>query len=269
MTSSYVNPLAGATVTPERIDQGVDYAGTGTLLAIARGIVTKVLTGASSGWPGNYVQYQITQPGPLQGKYVYYAEGVTPQVKVGQTVNAGDTIATLIPGWSTGIEIGYASGSGSSSYAQQQGGGYTEGQATAAGQAFSDLIQSLGGPGGKLEAPQVTGTATGLPASTGSGSGGSGSGGSGVLQTAEGLPVVGGVVSGAASAYDTAKEGAQLVGDITNFVSNPLPTLLKIALVMIGASFIYEGAGRTLGFGSPIKSTATTAAAAATAVPEV
>ena len=31
----YVNPLARARVTPERIDQGVDYAGSGTLSAIA------------------------------------------------------------------------------------------------------------------------------------------------------------------------------------------------------------------------------------------
>lgn len=81
---------------------------------------------------------------------MYYAEGVNPQVKVGQIVNAGDPIAKLIPSH-TGIEIGYASGVGSQPYAQALDGAYKEGTATAAGIAFSDLIQSLGGSPGKIE----------------------------------------------------------------------------------------------------------------------
>src|SRR5690349_5531307 len=41
--TGYVNPLANAQVTPERIDQGVDYAGTGSLGAIGPGVVTQVV----------------------------------------------------------------------------------------------------------------------------------------------------------------------------------------------------------------------------------
>ena len=55
----YVNPLAGAQVTPERIDQGVDYSGSGPLGAIGDGKVTYVGT-SGTGWPGAFVEYQLT-----------------------------------------------------------------------------------------------------------------------------------------------------------------------------------------------------------------
>ncbi len=156
--SGYVNPLAGASVKAERIDQGVDYAGTGTLGALGPGVVTQVVK-SGSGWEGGgYVEYKLTS-GPYAGKSVYYAEGVTPTVSVGQTLAAGQPVATLIPGWPTGIELGWASGKGDqTSYAQAYGGGYGEGQMTAAGQAFSNLISSLGGPGGLAEGRQAVGT---------------------------------------------------------------------------------------------------------------
>ena len=43
--AGYVNPLASAIVKPERIDQGVDYAGVGKLAAIGAGRVTYLATG--------------------------------------------------------------------------------------------------------------------------------------------------------------------------------------------------------------------------------
>jgi hypothetical protein len=52
--SDYVNPLGGARVRPERIDQGVDYAGSGTLVAIGGGTVTYVAR-TGTGWPGAFV----------------------------------------------------------------------------------------------------------------------------------------------------------------------------------------------------------------------
>jgi hypothetical protein len=155
--TGYVNPLANAHVTPERIDQGVDYAGTGTLGAIGPGVVTQVVQ-TGSGWEGGgYVEYKLTA-GPDAGKSVYYAEGVSPTVSVGQTLSAGQPVATLIPGAPHGIEIGWAAGKGEESYANAYGGGYTEGQPTAAGKAFSDLVASLGGPAGLTEGQTVTGT---------------------------------------------------------------------------------------------------------------
>jgi hypothetical protein len=155
-TSGYVNPLANAQVCPERIDQGVDYAGTGSLGAIGAGVVTQVVQ-TGSGWEGGgYVEYRLTS-GPYAGRSVYYAEGVTPTVQVGETLAPGQQVATLIPGASTGIEIGFAAGQGQASYANIYGGGYSEGDLTAAGQAFSQLIASLGGPAGLTEGRSVTG----------------------------------------------------------------------------------------------------------------
>lgn len=235
--SGYRNPLAGAKVTPERIDQGVDYAGTGTLAAIGAGVITKVVNGPSSGWPGNYLEYQITD-GPLKGQNVYYAEGVTPTVTVGQRVNAGDVIANLIPGWHSGVELGFASGVGTSSYAAQHG-GYTEGDLTAAGQQFSDLIAQLGGPAGLAEGR------------TPKGAGPTGSGGSSILNSinnvATGIPVIGSAVSGV-------ETGVKVGEAFAGFLNNPVPVLLTIGLVLLGAVMIFSGAGRMLGFDSPIKS---------------
>jgi len=155
--SGYVNPLANASVRGERIDQGVDYAGSGTVGAIGPGVVTKVVQ-SGSGWEGGgYVEYKLTS-GPYAGHSVYYAEGVTPTVSVGQTLSAGQPVATIISGFPTGMELGFAAGNGSEeSYANVYGGGYTEGSPTAAGKAFSDLVASLGGPAGTLSG-SVTGT---------------------------------------------------------------------------------------------------------------
>ncbi len=151
----YVNPLAGASVTPERIDQGVDYAGSGPLGAIGDGRVTYVGT-SGTGWPGAYVEYQLTD-GPDAGRYVYYAEGISPAagLRVGQTVRAGQPIAEIIAGDSNGIEIGWGAGVGTESYAMQQGqwrgGDDADSVPSPAGKDFSALIAELGGPPGKIE----------------------------------------------------------------------------------------------------------------------
>jgi hypothetical protein len=154
--SGYVNPLANASVRAERIDQGVDYAGSGTLGALGPGVVTQVVP-TGSGWEGGgYVEYKLTG-GPYAGRYVFYAEGVTPTVSVGQTLSPGQPVATIIPGAPHGIEIGFGSGVGQSSYAHQYGGGYSEGVATAAGVAFSNMVASLGGPAGVNESGRISG----------------------------------------------------------------------------------------------------------------
>jgi hypothetical protein len=151
----YVNPLAGASVTPERIDQGVDYAGSGPLGAIGDGTVTYVGT-SGTGWPGAYVEYRLSG-GPDAGRYVYYAEGISPAagLHVGQSVHAGQTIADIIAGDSNGIEIGWGAGVGTESYAMQQGqwqgGDDADSVPSPAGKAFSALIAELGGPPGKIE----------------------------------------------------------------------------------------------------------------------
>jgi murein DD-endopeptidase MepM/ murein hydrolase activator NlpD len=122
---------------------GVDYAGTGTLTAVGQARVNYVAT-VGTGWPGTFIEYQLLS-GPDAGHYVYYAEGVRPAVSVGQVVHAGEAVAYLIPGWSTGVEIGWGSGIGTSTLAEQLG---QHTNPTPSGENFSAFIASLGGPPG-------------------------------------------------------------------------------------------------------------------------
>jgi hypothetical protein len=151
----YANPLAGAVVKPERIDQGVDYAGSGTLAAIGTGRVTYLAT-LGSGWPGAFIEYQLLD-GADAGCYVYYAEGVIAAdgLHVGQTVSAGQPLATIIPKYPNGIELGWGAGTATKAYAKVAGQwNATDDQdnvASAAGRSFSALIAALGGPPGKVE----------------------------------------------------------------------------------------------------------------------
>jgi len=153
--AGYVNPLAAAVVRPERIDQGVDYAGSGTLSAIGAGRITYVAT-SGTGWPGTFIEYQLLA-GTDAGCYVFYAEGLTPMqgVHVGETVSAGQAIATIIPGYPTGIEVGWGASKGTKTYAaiagQWSATDDQENVASPAGRNFSALIDALGGPPGKVE----------------------------------------------------------------------------------------------------------------------
>jgi hypothetical protein len=154
-SSFYVNPLAGAQVKAERVDQGVDYAGTGTLAAIGAARITYVST-HGTGWPGAFLEYRLLD-GVDAGCYVFYAEGVSPVdgLHVGQTVAAGQPIASIIPGWSTGIELGWGAGVSTVTYAaaRHQWSHHSDADSIAspAGKSFSDLIANLGGPAGKVE----------------------------------------------------------------------------------------------------------------------
>jgi hypothetical protein len=153
--SGYVNPLARAHVRPERIDQGVDYAGSGTLTAIGAARLTYVAK-TGTGWPGAFIEYRLLD-GPDAGCYVYYAEGLNPvaRLHVGETVGAGQRIATIIVGSSTGIELGWGAGIGTMTYAakthQWSAKSDANSIASAPGKSFSALIASLGGPSGRME----------------------------------------------------------------------------------------------------------------------
>jgi hypothetical protein len=153
--TGYVNPLARATVTSERIDQGVDYAGTGTLGAIGSARVTYIGM-SDTGWPGVFIEYRLLE-GPEEGCYVYYAEGVAPAagLHVGQALRAGQAVATIIAYYATGIELGWGTGRATETYAAKLGEWNTtrdeDSIPTAAGESFSALIASLGGRPGKIE----------------------------------------------------------------------------------------------------------------------
>lgn len=153
--TGYANPLANAVVKPERIDQGVDYAGSGTLTAIGPGRISYLAT-SNTGWPGAFIEYQLLS-GADAGCYVFYAEGVIPVdgLRLGETLTAGQPIATIIPGYPTGIEIGWGAGTGTKAYAKIAGqwrpGDDQNNVATAAGKSFSALLDALGAPPGKVE----------------------------------------------------------------------------------------------------------------------
>ena len=150
-----MNPLASAIVNPERVDQGVDYAGVGKLVAIGAGRITYLAT-HDNGWPGAFIEYRLLD-GADAGCYVYYAEGVTPAdgLHVGQTISAGQPIATIIPVYPTGIELGWGAGITTKAYAAVAGQWSPvddqHDMPTAAGKSFSALIAALGGPPGKDE----------------------------------------------------------------------------------------------------------------------
>jgi hypothetical protein len=158
---NYVNPLSKISgLVAERIDQGVDFSGSGPILAIGK---AKILETGGSGWPGGpYMSYQLLD-GPDAGRTVYVAENIRPTVHAGQTVNAGDTIATMFQG-GTGIEMGWADIGGTSPLSQTAAAGSITGAnlppgGTQVGRSFEALLNSLGvpkgnnlsaAPGGKL-----------------------------------------------------------------------------------------------------------------------
>jgi murein DD-endopeptidase MepM/ murein hydrolase activator NlpD len=134
--SSYVNPFALSTgLVTGRIDQGVDFVGTGPIVAIGD---AKVLRVGAPGWPEEGgVLYQLLD-GPLKGETVFVYEGVDATVQAGQTVKAGQQIATFRPGGS--IETGFADAAGTPlSHAE-----YFEGKVTQSGLEMFSFLQALG-----------------------------------------------------------------------------------------------------------------------------
>ena len=146
--AEYLNPLAHAKVTPERIDQGVDYAGTGNLTAVGWARITHVQT-RNTGWPGAFIEYRLLH-GYRAGRYVYYAEGVKPAkgIHVGRMVRPGRVVAVLIRGWSSGIEIGWGANIGTETLAAEH---HQYSYPTRCGKNFSAFVHSLGGPPGKAQ----------------------------------------------------------------------------------------------------------------------
>ena len=158
----YVNPLRSVSgLVPERIDEGVDFGGTGPVYALGDAIVTNA--GENAGWPGGgWITYQLTD-GPDQGLMVYLAEDVTPAVQAGQHVTPSTVIANMFNG-GDGIETGWAQPTGVSAESElAEAGGIGGGGPfpTMIGVNFDQLLMVLGVPA----APNAGDTAYGvLPA---------------------------------------------------------------------------------------------------------
>jgi murein DD-endopeptidase MepM/ murein hydrolase activator NlpD len=154
----YANPLrALSALTPERIDQGVDYACFGPIYAIGNGVV---LTTSIPGWPGGtFIAYQLSD-GPAAGLVVFAAEDIQPTVQVGQRVSANTVIGQAYLG-PDGIETGWADPNALGNTMARSAGQFSGGNSTAFGDNFSRLLQALGAPGGILQNNPPTGS---LPA---------------------------------------------------------------------------------------------------------
>ena len=164
--STYVNPFSQAHgVTAGRIDMGVDYTGSGPILALGDARITYA-TPHDPGWAycdaAGALILQLTN-GPDQGRDIYLAEGVAPAVSTGTIVSAGQPIATFA---GTGcIEIGWSAiPDGVEPDAavlgqQAQGPGEDPGaNRTYCGNSMSELLASLGAPGGLAQGRPVVGS---------------------------------------------------------------------------------------------------------------
>ena len=151
---SYTDPLASVQgLAPERIDQGVDYSGYGTVVALGVGTVLSI---DNSGWPGGtFIAYRLAD-GPAAGLVVYVAEDLLPEVTVGQSVTAGTPLGTMYEG-PDGIETGWADPSGDGMTMARVAGQFSGANSTAYGANFSQFLASLGAPPGVLQNEPPTG----------------------------------------------------------------------------------------------------------------
>jgi hypothetical protein len=151
----YRNPFRKVQgLTPERVDQGADYSGSGPVKALGTGRI--VVADSSSPWPGGGFIAERLALGPAKGHYNYVAEQIVPTVHNGQWVWPWTTIGIMSPGpQGSGIETGWAASNVTNT---QQSAAWQAGQAdynpnqdpgehpTAYGQAYSQMLGNLGAP---------------------------------------------------------------------------------------------------------------------------
>lgn len=149
MRGAYANPIPHS-ATLGRTDQGVDFsAKPGTpLSAVGKAKILGIQQNWYKGQP--FLYYQLLE-GPMKGRVVYIAEQITPTVKPGDIVQAGQTIATTASS-GTGIETGFGTKSGQT--LAQGTTGYKEGQVTQAGLSFKKFIESFATTSTKKKKPK-------------------------------------------------------------------------------------------------------------------
>ena len=163
-TGNYGDPMRAVTgLRAERVDEGVDYGGSGPVYALGDGVVTST----AGSWPdGTFISYKLSD-GPAAGKMVYVAENVTPTVTVGQTVTVDTVVGVLHDAWPD-MEIGWAADSYGDTMAAEAGQWTSANDSssvpTAYGRNFNDLLVSLGAPSGVFVQPGTSGVvAAGWP----------------------------------------------------------------------------------------------------------
>lgn len=228
----------GATIG--RIDQGLDVGGSSPIGAIGRAEVTSV--GAPTGWPGTGgLVYKLLE-GPYAGRHVFVYEGVKPTVRQGQIVRAGQQVGTIIPGTSTGIEMGWSDANGVPVAHSE----YTEGKETVAGKEFAALLSSL--HGGPAVSPVVGARFN-----------------AGTTKSFSGIPGV----QQAEEAAQAAKEAAESVSPehLAGLAAEKAaPLALNVGLIGAAAALLLYGLYKVSGAGDRVDDVAAAAATAAKAV---
>jgi len=148
--AGYNNPLRSTSgLIPERIDQGVDFEGSGPIYALGDAVITNS-TATDWGWPGGgWITYRLTK-GPAADLTVFVAENVTPTVSVGEHVTSDTVIAKMYDG-GVGIEMGWATSDSATARSQLSDAGGISGDGpfpTEIGMNFEQLLQALGVPAG-------------------------------------------------------------------------------------------------------------------------
>ncbi len=167
--SGYQNPLRDwNNLSPNRVDQGVDYSGVGPIYAIGNGTIDFASTSVS--WPGgNFVSYKLSD-GPAAGKEVYVAEDCALEsgISHGKSVTATTVLCkTSATGGNIWIETGWAAPVIDNAIdASLPTACYdiNNSTSTAYGMNFRDLMISLGvKPGNEVDKPITCSLPSGWP----------------------------------------------------------------------------------------------------------
>lgn len=146
MSAAYVNPLPGIHYKLGRTDQGLDIEADASMVGkpiVAIGAATVVSVLRSYQGFGQWVAYRLDS-GPRQGTVIYIGHSlVAAGLKVGDQLNAGDTVATIkgFDSWPGHIEMGFADPQNpNQTLARAQG---SHSGLTVAGAQFKDFYTAL------------------------------------------------------------------------------------------------------------------------------
>lgn len=265
--AGYIYPFESGATGPSRVDQGVDFGGSGAVRAIGRARILKT----NSPWPeysgGAGILYQLLE-GPMKGRTVYVYEGVKSAVKAGQVVNPGQVIGQIVPGTSSGIETGWANPKTGQPINHHYWATEDPTEApTKGGKSFASFLSHLPTAGAAGSAFEKSLIAQGKsPAEIKKimgedlGAGGLGLPGEKGFEEAPGK--IKGTVEGIVSPIEKGKE---LTEALVGALENPETLMLNIALLGGGAFLVYYGAAKVLGVHRPLAAPAAVAAKGAAA----
>lgn len=152
----FTDEILNGSLQAYRIDEGVDYRGHGKVYPIGPAIVTEATNdhknffgGVSSRGHANTV-YRLTS-GPAKGKSIFVGEACRPRPNlIGHKVTEQTAICYMHAGHFPGIETGWWNPGTDKpmAYPSYTVAGHPDGSKTAFGVNFSELLVSVGAPGG-------------------------------------------------------------------------------------------------------------------------